>query len=92
MANVSFRRALVSVSNKSNLVEFIKPLVQQGLEVVSTGGTAKMLSEAGIPVTLVSEQTGFPEVMDGRVKTLHPKIHMGLLARSYVEEDYKTLS
>lgn len=82
-----FKNILVSVSDKSGLVEFIKLLHQQGARVVSTGGTAKTLRDAGVKVIDVSEQTGFPEVMDGRVKTLHPKVHMALLAREGFEED-----
>ncbi|WP_085907785.1 bifunctional phosphoribosylaminoimidazolecarboxamide formyltransferase/IMP cyclohydrolase [Kiloniella majae] len=75
------RRALVSVSDKTGLVEFGKFLADQGIEILSTGGSARTLSEAGIPVKEVSKHTGFPEIMDGRVKTLHPKIHGGILAR-----------
>lgn len=75
------KRALVSVSDKTGLIDFLKPLCEKGLEVVSTGGTLKFLNQAGILAIDVSEVTGFPEVLDGRVKTLHPKIHMGLLAR-----------
>jgi phosphoribosylaminoimidazolecarboxamide formyltransferase/IMP cyclohydrolase len=74
------KRALVSVSNKIGLDSFIQALTDMGVEIISTGGTAKFLQEKGIEVTLVSEVTGFPEIMDGRVKTLHPKIHGGLLA------------
>ena len=75
------RRALISVSDKTGLVDFARTLVETyGVEILSTGGTARTLKEAGIPVTDVSEVTGFPEIMDGRVKTLHPKIHGGLLA------------
>ncbi|MDB6165956.1 MAG: purH, partial [Lacunisphaera sp.] len=74
--------ALLSVSDKHGLVEFAKALVQQhGYRLLSTGGTAKLLAEAGLPVTEVGTHTGFPEIMEGRVKTLHPKIHGGLLAR-----------
>lgn len=86
-----FKNALVSVSDKTGLVDLIKPLADAGMRVVSTGGTARFLKENGIRVVDVSEQTGFPEVMDGRVKTLHPNIHMGLLARSFVSEDQETL-
>ncbi|MCB9025094.1 MAG: bifunctional phosphoribosylaminoimidazolecarboxamide formyltransferase/IMP cyclohydrolase [Bdellovibrionaceae bacterium] len=86
-----FKNALVSVANKDGLVEFIKPLAEKGMRVVSTGGTAKLLQENGISVIKVSEQTGFDEVMDGRVKTLHPRIHMALLARDYSIEDQNTL-
>ncbi len=74
------KRALVSVSDKTGIIEFSKELAKLGIEILSTGGTAKALKGAGVPVTLVSEVTGFPEIMDGRVKTLHPKIHGGLLA------------
>ena len=73
------RRALISVSDKTGLVEFARGLADQGIEIISTGGTAKALGAGGIAVTDVSSVTGFPEIMDGRVKTLHPKIHGGLL-------------
>ena len=74
------KRALISVSDKSGLVEFAKGLAAFGIEIISTGGTAKLLKNSGIPVKEVSDYTGFPEMLDGRVKTLHPKIHGGLLA------------
>jgi phosphoribosylaminoimidazolecarboxamide formyltransferase / IMP cyclohydrolase len=73
-------RALLSVSNKTGLVEFARSLASHGIELVSTGGTAKALKDAGLAVMDVSELTGFPEMMDGRVKTLHPRVHGGLLA------------
>ena len=73
-------RALISVSDKNGLENFARQLADYGVELLSTGGTYRALEEAGIPVTEVSEHTGFPEMMDGRVKTLHPKIHGGLLA------------
>src|SRR5882757_3270168 len=73
-------RALLSVSDKTGLVEFAKALAGYGIELVSTGGTAKTLKDAGLKVIDVSELTGFPEMMDGRVKTLHPKVHGGWLA------------
>ena len=73
-------RALLSVSDKSGLIEFARALAIHGVELVSTGGTAKAVAEAGLKVKDVSELTGFPEMMDGRVKTLHPKVHGGLLA------------
>src|SRR3989440_3288432 len=73
-------RALISVSDKTGIVEFARSLRKFGVEIISTGGTAKALREAGIQVSEVSEVTGFPEMTDGRVKTLHPKIHGGLLA------------
>ena len=72
--------ALISVSDKSGLLDFAKALVEKhNYKILSTGGTAKMLEQNGVPVTEVSEYTGFPEMMNGRVKTLHPKIHGGLL-------------
>jgi len=74
------KRAVISVSDKTGIVDFAKELVALGVEILSTGGTAKALREAGIVVKDVSEHTGFPEMLDGRVKTLHPKIHGGLLA------------
>lgn len=74
------KRALVSVSDKTGLIEFLGPLVSQGLKIVSTGGTLKYLIENGLSALDISEVTGFPEVLDGRVKTLHPFVHMGLLA------------
>ncbi len=74
------KRALVSVSDKTGLIEFLKPLVDQGLEIVSTGGSAAFLKQNKIPVVDISDVTRFPEVLDGRVKTLHPFVHMGLLA------------
>ena len=73
-------RALLSVSDKTGLVDFARALSERGVELVSTGGTRKALADAGLTVRDVSELTGFPEMMDGRVKTLHPKVHGGLLA------------
>lgn len=87
-----YKRALVSVSDKTGLFEFLKPLVDQGLQLVSTGGTAQFLRDHKLPVIDVSEVTQFPEVMDGRVKTLHPKIHMGLLARGGNQDDQEVLN
>ncbi len=75
------QRALISVSDKRGVVKFAQDLVGLGWEVVSTGGTAALLRESGVPVTTVDELTGFPEILDGRVKTLHPRVHAGLLAR-----------
>src|SRR5688572_23196379 len=75
------KRALVSVSDKSGVVEFARALVALGVELLSTGGTARLLQKEGLAVTEVSTYTGFAEMLDGRVKTLHPKIHAGLLAR-----------
>ena len=81
------RRAILSVSDKAGLIPFAKKLAERGFELVSTGGTAKALADAGLPVVNVSDVTGFPEMMDGRVKTLHPKIHGGILARRNHPED-----
>ncbi|KHT64796.1 phosphoribosylaminoimidazolecarboxamide formyltransferase [Photobacterium gaetbulicola] len=75
------RRALISVSDKTGIVEFAQALADRGVDILSTGGTARLLAEQGIKVTEVSDHTGFPEMMDGRVKTLHPKIHGGVLGR-----------
>src|SRR5664279_4101764 len=72
-------RALISVSDKTGVIEFTKELAGYGVEILSTGGTAKLLRDAGLAVKDVSEFTGFPEMLDGRVKTLHPKVHGGLL-------------
>src|SRR6059036_3998150 len=73
------KRALLSVSDKSGLVEFVKTLAAAGVQIISTGGTAKALRDSGLSVTDLSAHTGFPEMLDGRVKTLHPKVHGGLL-------------
>ncbi len=81
------RRALISVSDKDGIIEFAKALHDQGIEILSTGGTAKLLIENMIPVMEVSKHTGFPEIMDGRVKTLHPKIHGGILGRRGIDDD-----
>jgi len=75
------QRALISVSDKAGVVDFARHLAEQGVEILSTGGTAKLLRDNGIPVRDVSDYTGFPEMMEGRIKTLHPRIHGGLLAR-----------
>ena len=77
---VPLKRALISVSDKTGLIDFARALAARGVELLSTGGTCKSIADAGIPVKDVSEVTGFPEIMDGRVKTLHPKVHGGLLA------------
>jgi phosphoribosylaminoimidazolecarboxamide formyltransferase / IMP cyclohydrolase len=81
------RRALLSVSDKTGIVEFARELKERGIELLSTGGTARLLVRHGISVKEVAEHTGFPEIMGGRVKTLHPKIHGGLLGRRGVDED-----
>lgn len=80
------KRALISLSDKTGLVEFARSLDELGVEILSTGGTAKMLADAGLPVIEVADYTGFPEMLDGRVKTLHPKIHGGILGRRDSEE------
>jgi hypothetical protein len=75
------KQALISVSDKSGIVEFARSLSALGVKILSTGGTAKLLADAGLSVTEVADYTGFPEMLDGRVKTLHPKVHGGILAR-----------
>jgi phosphoribosylaminoimidazolecarboxamide formyltransferase/IMP cyclohydrolase len=80
------KRALLSVSDKTGIVDFARHLAQKGVDILSTGGTAKLLADNGIKVTEVSQHTGHPEIMDGRVKTLHPKIHGGILARRGTDE------
>ncbi|MFT7413585.1 MAG: phosphoribosylaminoimidazolecarboxamide formyltransferase/IMP cyclohydrolase [Methylophagaceae bacterium] len=80
------QRALLSVSDKTGVLELAQQLTHLGVELLSTGGTAKLLQEAGLPVKEVSQHTGFPEMMDGRIKTLHPKIHGGLLGRRGIDE------
>src|SRR5688572_26307392 len=75
------KRALLSVTDKTGLIELARALARYGVELISTGGTAKLLHEAGLQVTEVADYTGFPEMLDGRVKTLHPKVHGGILAR-----------
>ncbi|OAI14431.1 bifunctional phosphoribosylaminoimidazolecarboxamide formyltransferase/inosine monophosphate cyclohydrolase [Methylomonas lenta] len=84
--NKKVTRALISVSDKTGVLEFCQALNQLGIELLSTGGTAKLLAENNIAVTEVSDYTGFPEMMDGRVKTLHPKIHGGILARRGIDD------
>jgi phosphoribosylaminoimidazolecarboxamide formyltransferase/IMP cyclohydrolase len=88
---MKIQTALLSVSDKSGIVAFAQALHQRGVRLLSTGGTAKMLSDAGLPVTEVASHTGSPEILDGRVKTLHPKIHGGLLARRDTPEHMQTL-
>lgn len=88
---IKITRALLSVSDKSGIVEFAKALSQYGVEILSTGGTAKTLKDAGITVKDVSDHTGFPEIMNGRVKTLHPAIHGGILARRDDENHIKAM-
>jgi len=89
---VFVRRALLSVSDKDGLTDFARALAARGIEIVSTGGTSTALAAAGIPVTDVSSVTGFPEIMDGRVKTLHPKVHGGLLGIRAVNEHAEAMA
>jgi phosphoribosylaminoimidazolecarboxamide formyltransferase/IMP cyclohydrolase len=91
MQFLPIKRALLSVTDKSGLVDLAKFLVQNQVEIVSTGGTKRKLEENGIPVISVSEVTGFPEILGGRVKTLHPHIHAGVLADKDNPEHLKTL-
>src|SRR5687768_1392205 len=88
---VQVRRALLSVSDKRGLVDFARGLAQLGVEIISTGGTARELAEAGIETRAVDDYTGFPEILDGRVKTLNPKIYAGLLAVRSNEEHMRTV-
>ena len=85
-------RALLSVSDKSGLVPFAEKLVALGYELISTGGTHKVLAEAGLDVIAIDDVTDFPEMLDGRVKTLHPRVHAGLLARRDLPEHMAKLS
>lgn len=85
-------RALISVSDKNGVLEFARELSALGVHILSTGGTAKLLLEAGLPVTEVSDYTGFPEMLDGRVKTLHPKVHGGILGRRDLPEHVATMA
>ncbi|MGF1670047.1 MAG: bifunctional phosphoribosylaminoimidazolecarboxamide formyltransferase/IMP cyclohydrolase, partial [Balneolaceae bacterium] len=89
---LKIHRALLSVSDKTGITELARALHKQGIELISTGGTANTLREAGLPVTDVSDITGFPECLDGRVKTLHPYIHGGLLARTSYEPDINEIN
>lgn len=86
------RRAILSVTDKTGLVDFASFLVEHKVELVSTGGTQKALEQAGLPVTAVSTVTGFPEILGGRVKTLHPKIHAGILCNKDNPEHLKTIA
>ena len=89
---VNVKRALISVSDKSGIVEFARSLTDMGVEIISTGGTARAIAEAGVAVTSVDQVTGFPEILNGRVKTLHPKVHGALLAVRDSDEHMKQLS
>jgi AICAR transformylase/IMP cyclohydrolase PurH len=88
---MKIKTALLSVSDKDGIVEFAQALASRGVRLLSTGGTAKLLAQAGLKVTEVAKHTGSPEILDGRVKTLHPKIHGGLLARRDSDEHMATL-
>ncbi len=89
---ISVRRALISVTDKGGLEDFAKGLQAQGVELLSTGGTARLLRESGVQITEVSDYTGFPEMLDGRVKTLHPKIHGGILGMRDNQEHVQTMA
>ena len=88
---MTIQYALLSVSDKTGIVDFAQRLIQNGIKILSTGGTAQLLREKGLTVTEVSDHTGFPEMLDGRVKTLHPKIHAGILARNDLAEHQQAL-
>lgn len=88
---MSIKQALISVSDKTGVLEFAQGLAAQGVKLLSTGGTAKMLRDAGLTVTEIGDYTGFPEMLDGRVKTLHPKVHGGILARRDLAEHMATI-
>jgi phosphoribosylaminoimidazolecarboxamide formyltransferase / IMP cyclohydrolase len=88
---IGIRNALISVSDKTGVVEFARALSEMSVRIISTGGTARSLKEAGVPVTTIDQVTGFPEILDGRVKTLHPKVHGGLLAVRDSEEHLRQL-
>ncbi len=88
---MTIKQALISVSDKTGIIELAQTLSQLGINIISTGGTAKLLQESGISVTEISDYTGFPEMLDGRVKTLHPKVHAGILARSDLPEHQATM-
>jgi len=89
--NVTIKRALLSVSDKAGIIDFARNLQEMDVELLSTGGTARAIREAGIPVKDVSEFTGFPEMLDGRVKTLTPQVHAGILYMRDNEEHVKTM-
>ena len=88
---MTIKQALISVSDKTGVLEFAQGLAAQGVKLLSTGGTAKMLRDAGLTVTEIGDYTGFPEMLDGRVKTLHPKVHGGILARRDLPEHMATI-
>ena len=88
---MAIKRALISVSNKEGIIEFAKGLTKLDIEIISTGGTASILKKAGIETIEVSSVTGFPEILNGRVKTLHPIIHAGILAKRDNKKHMETL-
>src|SRR5215218_9660287 len=88
----ALKQALLSVSDKAGLVDFARALHAHGYRLLSTGGTAKLLKEAGIEASEIADYTGFPEMLDGRVKTLHPKVHGGILCRHDNAEDMRLLA
>jgi phosphoribosylaminoimidazolecarboxamide formyltransferase/IMP cyclohydrolase len=88
---MKIRQALISLSDKRGALEFAQGLAAQGVKLLSTGGTAKLLRDAGLAVTEIGDYTGFPEMLDGRVKTLHPKVHGGILARRDLPEHLATI-
>src|SRR3954451_23301585 len=93
MSAKAIRRALLSVSDKTGLVDFARELVTKyGVELIATGGTRKAIADAGLPVRDIAELTGFPEILDGRVKTLHPAIYAGLLEKGDKPEHMRTLA
>lgn len=81
MTSIPIKRALLSVSDKTGIVEFAAQLIKAGIDIISTGGTSKLLRDAKIPHQQVDDLTGLPEMLDGRVKTLHPKVHGGILGK-----------
>ena len=91
MSELPIRRALLSVSDKTGLIEFSTGLLEFGVEIISTGGTAKALREADLPIIEIDDFTGFPEMLDGRVKTLHPKVHAGILYRRDLPTHVETI-
>src|SRR5262245_30828987 len=92
MNSPKIERAIISVSDKTGLIEFARGLVAAGVEIFASGGSRRHLEDAGIPVREVAAYTGFPEMMDGRIKTLHPKIHGGILARRDCPDDMSALA
>ena len=91
MPTIKIRQALISLSDKRGALEFARGLAAQGVRLLSTGGTARLLRESGLSVTEIGDYTGFPEMLDGRVKTLHPKVHGGILARRDLPAHMDTL-